>query len=63
MPQAHETGKILDPAAVVEDLCSHAISFALVYTTARSASSYTARVLSSMLEIVERIVKVGSSSS
>jgi hypothetical protein len=62
MAQAHKTGKILDPATIVEYLCSHAISLTLVYAASRSTSSYATRVLSSMLEIIESIMKVGSSS-
>ena len=33
MAQPHKAGKILDTAAIVEDLRSHAISLALVYPT------------------------------
>jgi len=46
----------------MEDLCRHAIAFALVYSSAGSTSSYATRILSSVLEVVQGVVEVGSRS-
>jgi hypothetical protein len=44
----------------MENLGSHSIALALIDSSARGTSSYATSILSSMLEIVQRIVKVGS---
>jgi len=60
--ETHETWEVLHSGSIMEDLGSHSIAFALIYSSTGGTSSYATSILSSVLEIVQRIVEVGSGS-
>ena len=58
MSQSHKAGQICDSCSIVEDLCCHTISLALVNSTTWSACCDSAGILSAVLEKVEGFVEV-----
>jgi hypothetical protein len=54
--EAHEAGEVRDAGAVVEDLGCHAVAFALVEASASAAADYACRILTAVLQKIQRIV-------
>jgi hypothetical protein len=58
MSETHESRQICNSCAIVEDFCGHAISLALIYSTAGSACCDSTGILSTVLEEVEGFVEI-----
>lgn len=60
MGDAHVAGKVYRALAVVKDLGGHAVALALEDSTSRATGRDTTGILTTVLQIVQAFVQVGS---
>jgi hypothetical protein len=56
MAETHEAGEVRDARSIVEDLGGHAVALALVKASTGAAADDSGRILTTVLEQIQRIV-------